>query len=394
MSKLKYSFITDFEKSREKKIGASDIPALIPHPLRPTESLAGYGQTAITLYEEKIGVRPRTPAGFSAAMGHYLEPIILREFINDVLDKKVADEFYKGYMENELALMSGLWKPASLYNKTQFYHHTEATTEYGVAHADCVYEPPSVRAGNWEVKIADSDLTVDLSKLFLIQAKSAQYWATLRRDDRFSGYDFSMSEWQGIPLKHYMQMQYEMSLYGADVSYLVLLYNTSEKHYWQVKANKKHQASLLETAELMKKCIDKKKPPRELAMNATDIRKLYPDIKEDFTELIGDELTRAIDIAKEYNKAVAQEKIWKEKKEDAENAIAILLKDQRRIRGLVDDKMQTIAEWKSTGGFEKIKALKEIKSEYSDIYEYLKNNEMIEFANSNEKPAIKLKFKD
>ena len=65
---INYQYITDFYKSRGSRIGASDVPALIPHPDRPSESLAGYGQTAVTLYEEKVGLRKREPAGFAAEM--------------------------------------------------------------------------------------------------------------------------------------------------------------------------------------------------------------------------------------------------------------------------------------------------------------------------------------
>ena len=39
----------DFTKARSTRLGASDIPKLIPSPEKPTESLAGYEQTALTV---------------------------------------------------------------------------------------------------------------------------------------------------------------------------------------------------------------------------------------------------------------------------------------------------------------------------------------------------------
>jgi len=74
------NYITDFQKSRSTKIGSSDVPALIQHPEK-SESLAGYGRTALTVYEEKIGIRERDPVGFPAQMGHVVEPYALQEFI-------------------------------------------------------------------------------------------------------------------------------------------------------------------------------------------------------------------------------------------------------------------------------------------------------------------------
>jgi hypothetical protein len=348
--------------------------------------------------EKKIGIRERQPAGFSARMGNILEPIVLCEFMKDstngIFNETLTTIFFKNYIDFKSVkeILKGV--NSEKHNPTPFKHHTEATTSFGVAHADCVYVPPPEAIESTQKKLSNA-ITVDFSKPFLIQAKTAQYWATKRNEnDEFSGYDFNIAGWQGIPLKHYFQMQYEMALYDVDVSYLALLYNTSEKHYWQIKANKKHQADLLEIAEKMKKHIDKRTPPREFAMNTADIRKLYPEIKEDFTELSGDELSKAVLIVGEYRQAAEQEKTWKRKKEDAEDAMSILLKDNRKIMGLIGDKLQTIAVWKKTGGYDMIKALLVIKENHPEVLKYLIKKNMIVQANSSENPDIKLKLRE
>lgn len=396
---MQLQYITDFHKSREARIGASDIPALIPHPLRPSESLAGYGQTAITLWEEKIGARIRPVAGFSAEMGHYIEPKAIREFIRDVSTDapemdgdKIARAFYRGYMLYELESEQAGWgaPDGRTYNNTAFHHHTEALSPFGVAHADTVYMPESNAR---KVKTA-YDFTVDFTKPFLIEAKSAQYWAARRREDPFSGYDTGLKEWQGIPLKHYMQIQYQLALYNIDTAYLSLIYNTSEKHYWQIKANRKHQNELIELAEKMKWHIDKKKPPRELAMNADDIRKLYPEIKEDFCEISGDELQKAIEITSVYRKASEQEKQWKARREDAENAMAVLLKDNREITGRIGDKVETIARWKPTGGGEYAASLKDVTQGNPNAIKYLRKHGLIKEKKKGEKVDIKLRLEE
>ncbi|PKL40807.1 MAG: hypothetical protein CVV44_04145 [Spirochaetae bacterium HGW-Spirochaetae-1] len=425
---INLQYITDFYKSRGGRIGASDVPALIPHPDRPNESLAGYGQTAITLYEEKVGLRQREPAGFAAEMGHFLEPKALSEFIRDfggpVFDgfgivgadvqkdgvqfsSSIADQFFRGFMLCELDRVGKKTLDCRPFNTTPFRHHTEALTEFGVAHADCVYDASPFlqhvvemekKEGLWQYKA--HGLTVDFSKPFLIEAKSARYWTVKARSrDRFAGYDLDLKEWQGIPLKHYFQLQYQMALYDVDVAYLSLIFDTSEKRYWKIKANKKHQAELLELASLMHRAIKLKQPPRELAMNAADIRKLYPEIQEDFTELTGDELTRAVDLSKAYRKADDQEKAWKRKKDDALDAVSILMKDQREIKGLITgpdgvQELKTIARWKSTGGGERIMGLKDMVEADPAAVKYLRRKKLIKKAESNDKPDIKLKMED
>jgi len=101
---MNYKYITDFKKSRENKIGASDIPMLIPSPTRPIESLAAWTdqkgvrhhRTALDLYNEKINP-PSFEYSFAADMGHYLEGKALYEFIKDNVSKEIALNFSWGY---------------------------------------------------------------------------------------------------------------------------------------------------------------------------------------------------------------------------------------------------------------------------------------------------------
>jgi hypothetical protein len=63
---IKHWYIGDkgpFDKTRAGRIGASDIPAILGNPDKPTESLAGYGRTAVTTYLEKRGERERLKWG-------------------------------------------------------------------------------------------------------------------------------------------------------------------------------------------------------------------------------------------------------------------------------------------------------------------------------------------
>jgi len=387
---MNYTYITDFYKSREGRIGSSDIPALIPHPVRKSESLAGYERTAITVYEEKTGITKREPAGFSARVGNDIEILPLRYFIEEHSGDKEAKQFFRNYMYFQMEKErkeDGIIDTFSFNTMSDYLHHTESINDFAVAHADCLYT-----GGN---TVEDKMLKAHgKNKPFIIEAKSAQFWAVKRDKDIYSGYDFDLKDWQGIPLKHYFQIQFQMALYGVDMAYLALLYNTSEFHTWQIKGNKKHQSELLELAEYMKKCIDKKTPPKEKAMNASDIQKLYPEVKEDFREVVGQELQSAVSIVEQYQHAKQQVKQWELKERDALDAISVLLKDEREIKGLVNDELQTIARWKNTGGAEKIVALSKIKKDMPDVYEYMKEKELLEFQKTDRKPEIKLSVKE
>lgn len=405
---MNYHYIANFEKSRKNRIGASDVPWLIPHPIRQIESLAAYtddkgnrhANTANDLYEMKVN-NIKSESGFPAEMGHYLEGRILREFIADNIDSKIADDFFRGYMMHKMD--QDAQKTAinpEPYNNTPFKHNTEAEAGWGVAHGDIVYHTDysmTKKLGlekDWIIK--KNGLIIDLSKPFLIEAKSARYWSARRKEDPYNGYDLDLYTWQGIPLRIYFQCQFQMLLYDVDVCYVALLFDTSSKHYWQIQANKKHQDELQQLAMYMKKCIDTKTPPKDLLMNSKDIRALYPEIKEDFKEVKDDELKTIIQTAKKYIEAKEQEKAWKEKKEQYEDTISIHLKDTQLLKGNINGMFLDLAKWKETGGGEYTMSLKDIRSreDAQTIERYLKRKKLIKQSQKNRKPSIMIKEKD
>lgn len=368
-------YITDFHKSRTGKLGASDIPTLIKHPER-YDSLQGYGNTPLTLWQEKIGLRKREIAEYPAHMGHMLEPIVLYEFIrqNDTPEK--ADLFYKGYILCEADKTTDGYPTAPNTQYTEYLHHTEADNDFSVAHADCV-------------KTTDTGYT-------LIEAKSANYWASRRKDDKYSGYDFDLDTHHGIPLKHFFQVQFQAALYQEvygkriDDGWLALLCDTNTFAQWHIRSDRRIQERLLELAYYMKKCIDKRVPPKNLAMNKTDIQIMYPKLDEDFRVVSGDELDMARKAAIEAQEAKAQLKAWKQKKEDAENALSVLLKNGKVLKGVVDGELQDIATWQERSGGERLVGLKEIEKD-KRLYRYCKKNGLIKEVDGSR--FIKVKFK-
>lgn len=418
-----YKYITDFHKSRQSLVGASDIPCLIPNPNNSTESLASFTKdgkrivkTAQDLYNEKVNGKDYDYS-FAADMGHFLEPKVLYEFIKDNIDKDVANEFYRGYqlhsLETELQSQKAGKKvcvnPVP-FNTTPFRHNTEVVNDFGVAHADCVFDPKEMNVKILQKNMATANkdgsilykknnITIDLSKPFLIEAKSANYFsANARKHDQYKGYDLSLKEWQGIPLSHYLQIQYQLLLYNIDVSYLALIYNTNEKRYWTIKSNKKHQQELQQIAEYMKKCIDTKTPPKQLAMNQKDIVKLYPTIEDDFVEITGEQLHHVIDSAKKYYAAKKQVKVWQAKEQEHKESMAIHLKDVKVAKGIVNGVMVDLCRYKITKSSQRLCGLKAInerdEKEAKRIMNYLKRKKLINKSDESRSAQICIKEKD
>lgn len=414
---MQYEFIKDFYKERQNKIGSSDILYCVPHPEKAIESLGAFTdnegqrhpQTAIDLYNKKLE-NPAYESNFAAEMGKFIEVRAISEFIKDFISPDIAFEFERGYqlhkLEQELKSHKAdryICENPEPYNNTPFLHNTKSDNEYASVHADCIYNPEigipwnKNHSDKGRAKIKKDGITIDLSKPFIVEAKTANYFSVMRRQkDQYRGYDLSLSGFQGIDLGHYFQIQYQMLVYEVDIAYLSLIYNTNSKHFWKIEANPSHQKDLKQIAIYMKRCLDEKIPPKDLLMNSKDIRALYPEIKEDFKEVKDDELKTIIQTAKKYIEAKDQEKAWKEKKEQYEDTMSIHLKDTQLLKGNINGMFLDLAKWKETGGGEYTMSLKDIRSreDAQTVERYLKRKKLIKQSQKNRKPSIMIKEKD
>lgn len=369
------NYITHFQKSRSTKIGSSDVPALIQHPEK-SESLAGYGRTALTVYEEKIGIRDREPAGNPAEVGHHMEPYALQKFIRNHYDDKTADKFFRGFMLCELDKTKDGYPTAAATQTTDFLHHTEAVTDYSVSHADCV----------------------NIVKPTFLESKNSGFWPSRRTDDPYTGYDKTIKGHQGIPLRNFFQVQHGTAVYqevyGIKFTTAnLILVSEGNTYEWEIRIDTKIQERVLELCSYMKVCIDKKIPPKKLAMNVSDIKVMYPKLNEDFRLVSGEELTSAVEAAKKQKEAAEQLKAWKQKKEDAEAALSILLQDNKKLQGIIDGEIQDIAVWQERSAGERIIGLKELKELDSGerLYKYMKKNGLIKVGEDSRSVKVKLK---
>ena len=370
-------YINNFDKERACRIGASDIASLIQDPDNPGKSLAGYGRTPLTVWEEKTGRLQRDPAGLPAEMGHLLEPKALELFVRRFDDDMNANYLFRSIMENSFNRL----------DKRNFYGYhfeTQFYTDNFIVHPDLLHVPGRFPGKARGCVIVDG-VTVNFGSPFIVEAKSANFFATQRKgDEEIKGYDFSLQGWQGIPAKHYVQMQFQQKLFGVDVSYLALISNTSDFHVWRVDANPEHQAAIMDTAERMAWHIENDVPPRDMVWNQYDIKRLYPDLKESFL-LVGDERVPLIEeIQEKYKTADLAEKRARATKEECKDAAAAIMenfKELRTMRGVA-------ATWQTRKGSESI-SVKEMIKNCPKIYKKLKDLGLIKKSADSRSVVIK-----
>jgi hypothetical protein len=369
----------EITKHRSTRVGASDIPALIPNPEKPTESLAGFERTAVTVFQEKTGRKPREPVGLPAEMGHYLEPVAVQLFMRDLFGyETAADWFIRRLQYDALSRRfsgapHGATKPrAETYQVPPITHSVEFYTDQFIVHPDGIYRPQRDAGG----LVMAHGLTIDLSRPFYLEAKSARYFSARRPEGSMvTGYNMDLHTWQGIPLKHYVQIQFGLAVLEVDVCYLPLLFDTSEFQVWEIRADAKIQNQIIDLAGRMAWHIQHDIPPRELAMNAADVIALYPTIAaDDFAYISGEEAASVRAAGEAYAKADRQEKIWDGKKREALDTLAVYLKDRKELR----DADAVLARWIERTGTDRVKALGKIEKENPVEYRYLKKKGLIE----------------
>jgi hypothetical protein len=288
----------DFETTRSGRVGASDVPALFSNPENPSESLAAYKRTALTVYQEKIGELQRSPAELSAEMGNFLEnknlELTIRYFYSyeEGLKFRLSKEQYES--DCAIARINGTPIPSARGYQTggPFLHSVQYFVDGMIVHPDCVYIGNPELSVKKERFVKYEGIRIDMSKPFLIEAKSAKKYAAKRpHGSLVKGYDFTLLSWHGIPLKHYFQTQFQMSLFRVDFCILSLM-----------------------------------------AMNNQDVFIMNPDIQKDFIMLSGDKLKLHKEACKKSKEAKRQIKNWTKIDKDALACIAVIHKDFEEVR--------------------------------------------------------------
>lgn len=360
-----YVFVKDIFEERGVRIGASEVPCLFPDPERPSESVAGYGKTAITLYQEKVGERERDKSGLAAEMGHYLEPKAIELFIREIWGPDVASAWMRRRMDFEMNGGDARTKQAYpvLYN-TAFIDR------------DSIVHPDGLHVGEKDGRIVRTGwgFNVDTRRSFLIEAKSASFFSARRGDSEVRGYDRDNKTWQGIPLKHWFQTQFQMLKAGVSLCYLTLLSDTSRFDVWEVRADKEMQGRIARVVNVFMRHVRDRVPPKELAINVDDITALFPSVRDDFVMLDGEDGDKVRELSDKALAAAEQEKVWAARKDDALSALAVWLKDAGEVR---DSDGDVVCRWKTSKGRESVMSVKEIAASNPAALRYLRRNNLI-----------------
>jgi hypothetical protein len=377
----------DFYTSRSERIGASDVPALIPSPENPVESLAGYGRTALTVYQEKTGEIDRSfESNFNTEMGHHNENKSLEWFIRFFFDYKeavkfrIAKERYEA--DVELAQLNGTPIPSAREYQTggPFLHSVQHYTDGMIVHPDMLFIGIPELKGKKERFRTYNGIKVDLSMPFVVEGKSAKKYAAKRPEGSLiKGYDLSLTTWHGIPLKHYVQVQFQELVFSVKVGYLALIHDTSDFQVWRIDADKRTQGQIMDIVGKMVQHIKNKTFPRELAMNANDVKIMIPEIQRDFINVQPEteKGKKALEIQEAYNKAKEQEEIWKARKQDASDAAAVMLGEFEELR-VGNEKVLNWTFKKGSETFKKIDPkskdgmIKQLKKNDQTTYNYMK----------------------
>ena len=360
-----YVFVKDIFEERGARIGASEVPCLFPDPERPSESVAGYGKTAITLYQEKVGERERDKSGLAAEMGHYLEPKAIELFIREIWGPDVASAWMRRRMDFEMNGGDARTKQAYpvLYN-TAFIDR------------DSIVHPDGLHIGEKDGRIVRTGwgFNVDTRRSFLIEAKSASFFSARRGDSEVRGYDRDNKTWQGIPLKHWFQTQFQMLKAGVSLCYLTLLSDTSRFDVWEVRADKEMQGRIARVVNVFMRHVRNRVPPKELAINVDDITALFPSVRDDFVMLDGEDGDKVRELSDKALFAAEQEKVWAARKDDALSALAVWLKDAGEVR---DSDGDVVCRWKTSKGRESVMSVKDIAASNPAALRYLRRNNLI-----------------
>jgi hypothetical protein len=285
-------------------------------------------------------------------MGHYLENKALELFLRQYWSRVEAEAF-RIRKANYEAIISqgndGIFAASEYqFQSHGLYHSTEYFNDDFIAHPDMLWKGDDAGL----TKTA-AGITVDFSSPFIVEAKTAQLFAAKRREGSLvSGYDFDLTTWHGIPLKHFVQIQFQLAIFEIKVAYLALIYDTSNFQVWQIEANPEWQGRIIDIAGKMAKCIREGRMPRELAMNRADIMEIYPRPEKDYVMLSGGELDIVTSACVDYRHATQQVKNWEAKKVDAQDALAVRLGEYEEIRG-ADGK--AVVKWQDRKGTTDIK---------------------------------------
>ncbi len=309
-----YTYMTGSQTVRSRPgfyIGASDLPIIL--------GLSKF-TTPMDLWRQKSGRDPAFTGNESTRWGNELEGLILKNVIARHGDMKTAMKFFIDYTRN-MYTRRRRWKP-----KTRFEPFTECIHPdhpWLITHADCLHV-----AAKYGMEI--------------IEAKSGGLFGNIRRED-MDGYDPKDPTASGVPFSVFFQVQAQMVCYDIPYAKVAALIDTNKFSIYDVNANAKIQAKLIEVGSRMMYCLERDVPPTPKTFG--DIRHLFPVLNEQRLTIMGEQAAIAWDIKERLKKARAQIKRGEAIKEDLMNAMALLIGGNSEMADELGNKIASQSKW-------------------------------------------------
>jgi len=336
-----YFFIqnrADFHKRRKTTIGSSDIPVLL--------GLAKQHKTQYELWKEMTGkpvkrveidtVKNETPA----ALGHEVEGIILAREIADIAGSEMAHAFKVDYYKHEHERPKD-WRTATPFKPFAIFIHPD--DKRFSCSPDVIIE-----AADWQeswcnvwvdqrrgMQIAYPNEKHDR----IIESKLGSRFANIRSTRLEDGYDLDDPTQNGIPMRVYVQCQWQSFVTGIEhITVRALLDSVFESRH-TFTANPQIQNQLAELAESFLWHVQKDKAPAP--MNQNDVFDIYDSVDEQVLIIGGKQ-------AKEAEELLFQKKQWTDAKKEAErnieeikNSFAVMMGDKRYLETATGTKIAT-----------------------------------------------------
>lgn len=311
----KFSRIRDFHAARRAGVGSSDIPTLAGLTLR-------YGQTPLKLWELKTGRAEPWPGNDATWWGRKLEDDILYRYVHDHLDPETAARFLAGKLRGR--------STGPLKVLTECVH---PQYRYALAHADLVSE----------------------REPHIVEAKSHSFHAAKRHEDPDFGYDPEDRTQNGLPASVFLQVQWQLLVYGIVTGTVAALINTNDYREYPVTADPRTQEKLLALAERFWWHVEHDTPPAPV--NWEDVQRLYP-VPQQTTAMVGGEQELGVrEMKRRKDKLDAAEKRIKGKLADTKNAIGLLMGENAVLTSAEGEVLAR--SWPQTSESVRLKELRE-----------------------------------
>jgi predicted phage-related endonuclease len=294
----KYTKIKDFHGERAKGVGSSDIPIL-------AGLYRSYKKTTFSLWQEKTGKVPQWEGNERTRVGQDLEAYTLARFVEDKFGEDVADKFYMS------ALRERSWGMFKV--KTECRHPER---RYCLAHADLLVD-------QGEPYIDDNGNQIEVDA-YIVEAKTVGAYAAKRREGQiFTGYDLDDLTSQGIPDAVFLQTQWQLYTYGISIAYVAALIDNQFHTFGPIKADPRVQEKCLALAERFWNLVQADTPPAPETWD--EVAALFPKHTDTTVMVNGDDEQRVREMIAEDKTLDDRAKQIKERREDIENAIGILI---------------------------------------------------------------------